>query len=247
MIVSLLLPIRSLSSIFPESRRPRIIGGSNAILSEFPYMVSIRLASQETIAFGEGFYCSGVLVSSKDVLTSAICVQNGSGQRLPEEIKLVLGITSRTNSTGMIEASANIIWTTASLAIMRLTTDVTELKPVVLNEFKQQAGKQCLLVGWGANSSIRYMVNDMQEVYVRITTDNCPDGMICAGGERIGSGACFGDIGSPLLCDGSLVGIMGSEPKQCGGTVVAFHSILRHYNWIKSQIARAEAVTWVEF
>ncbi|XP_055543612.1 neutrophil elastase-like [Wyeomyia smithii] len=225
----------TLSSIL--SLEPRIAGGINALFGEFPYMVSIHLK-----AVGDGFYCAGVLVSVRDVLTSASCVLNGSGARVPEELHLLMGTPFRANNTDAIEVEVEEIWVrdVRDLAVLKLKEKVPELKPVVLNEFVQQSQKQCILVGWGANDSDWNVVDHLQEVYMRIRVENCSPSVICASGEQTSSGACYRDLGSPLLCDGSLAGILGSNPQRCGGPV-EFYSIRDKIDWIRSQTTRAGA------
>ncbi|XP_053681643.1 myeloblastin-like [Sabethes cyaneus] len=219
---------------------PRIAGGINATFGEFPYMVSIHLKAREISPVGDGFYCTGVLVSARDVLTSADCVLNGSGARVPEELKLLMGTPFRANGTAAIEGLVEKIWLRdgGDLAVLRLKSETLNLKPVVLNEFVQQTQKQCILVGWGANNSDWNLVDQLQEVYMRVSVENCSPNFICASGERNSSGACYRDVGSPLLCDGSLAGVLGSNPKRCGAGLVEFYSIRDKMGWIRSQLAR---------
>jgi secreted trypsin-like serine protease len=60
--------LRSTSNLFQENRAitPRIIGGSNAQVGRYPYMVSLLSRS--------GFHaCGGILVAKDVVLTGAHC------------------------------------------------------------------------------------------------------------------------------------------------------------------------------
>ncbi|XP_065086088.1 myeloblastin-like [Ochlerotatus camptorhynchus] len=222
----------------------RIIGGTDAPLEDFPYMVSIRLNSLENPAFGDGFFCQGVLVSPKAVLTSTECVLNGSGSRIPEELSLVLGTTSRTNASGSVDAEAEQIWLQngGHLAMLKLKRGVAGLRLGVLNEFVQDANKRCIVVGWGANSTDGKPKDRLQEVYVNISKEKCQDSMICtsAANEK-GGGVCFWDTGAPLLCDGSLSGILMGRPDKCGPEITTFVSIRTEWDWIRSQIAAANS------
>ncbi|XP_055615417.1 myeloblastin-like [Toxorhynchites rutilus septentrionalis] len=245
-LVGLLSLNHSLDHLDPiTSRLSRITAGSNAAQSDFPYIVSIRLVTRELVGgFGEGFFCTGVLVSPRDVLTSASCVLNGSGLRFPEELRLVLGITSRTNSSGAIVVEPKQFWVhyKASLAFLRLKQELVNVRTVVLNNLDQQSGKMCLIAGWGANSSNSDSLEWLQKLDVRIHTESYSNGLICAEPKNESAGVCFRDLGVPLLCDGSLVGVLVNEPKQCGGQISEFASVRIYYEWIESQIARASAV-----
>lgn len=231
------------SSLLVVPRKPRIIGGTNASLDDFPYMVSIRLKALETTGFGDGFFCHGVLVSPKAVLTSTDCVLNGSGPRTPEELSLVLGTASRTNASGAFWVQAEQIWIDRDrrLAVIKLAQEVLHSRPVVLNEFHQDDGKQCILMGWGANSTDGKPMETLQEVYVRIVSEKCPKDLICAGENSAGgnTGICLWDTAVPLLCDGSLSGIHVGRPDRCGMEMANFASVRAHWDWIGSQIALA--------
>lgn len=242
LLAALLMPTVH-SSVITVPRSLRIIGGTDAALEDFPYMVSIRLNSLESPVFGNGFFCQGVLVSPKAVLTSTECVLNGSGPRIPEELRLVLGTTSRTNASGAVEAEAEKIWLQngGHLAVLKLKRGVTGLRPVVLNDFVQDANKRCIVVGWGANSTDGKPKDILQEVYVNISNEKCQDSMVCASAARQNVGVCLWDTGAPLLCDGSLSGVLMGRPEKCGPEITTFVSIRTQWDWIRSQIDAANS------
>ncbi|EDS41221.1 myeloblastin [Culex quinquefasciatus] len=217
-ILSLVLRIVH-GSVLAPPRNVRIVGGVDVLQGDFPFAVSIHLATRELSSCGSGYICTGTLISSWAVLTSARCVQNGSGVRVPEELKLLVGTKSSTNCSGAVELSVEDIRTHegANLAILRLKWAVTNVETAVLNEYQQDLGKQCILIGWGANGTQSGPVERLQETYVRVVA--CSDGLVCAVSEREHAGACHGDLGAPLLCDGSVAGILGNDPKECGGQI----------------------------
>uniref|UniRef100_A0A1Q3FQK6 Putative trypsin-like serine protease n=2 Tax=Culex tarsalis TaxID=7177 RepID=A0A1Q3FQK6_CULTA len=240
-----LLPLTVHCSVLTPPRNARIVGGVNVLQNDFPFAVSIHLVSRELSSCGSGYICTGTLISSWAVLTSARCVRNGSGVRVPEELKLLVGTKSRTNCSGAVELPVEEIrmHEGANLAVLRLKWAVTGVETAVLNEYQQVEGKQCLLVGWGANVTQSGPVEWLQEAYVRIVAqEKCSDGMICAKGEREHAGACYGDLGAPLLCDGSVAGVLGVDSKECGGQVSVFIGVRANYEWIRTQLSASSIV-----
>lgn len=77
--------------------RPFVANGS--ISEYFPYMVSIRLESEETGAdvFGYGHFCGGVLITTSHVLTLGSCINRTDDGTFynPDELNLVFGSNLR--------------------------------------------------------------------------------------------------------------------------------------------------------
>ncbi|KAJ8982918.1 hypothetical protein NQ317_004574 [Molorchus minor] len=75
------------SNLLPEncggSIEDRIVGGKETALGEFPWMALIEYERENG---ARGFYCGGVLISKRYILTAAHCVK---GKDLPRSWKLV--------------------------------------------------------------------------------------------------------------------------------------------------------------
>ncbi|RVE47482.1 hypothetical protein evm_007893 [Chilo suppressalis] len=81
----------------------RIVGGTRAEIDEHPWMALLRYDKPR----GWGFYCGGVLISSKYVLTAAHCVK---GEDLPKNWRLSqvrLGEWNTTSSVDCIDADCS--------------------------------------------------------------------------------------------------------------------------------------------
>ncbi|XP_019870922.1 CLIP domain-containing serine protease HP8-like [Aethina tumida] len=79
-INSPLLPTKTQCGVDTQNR---IFGGESADLDEFPWMVLVEYERPSKV---RGFYCGGVLINEKYVLTAAHCV---IGKDLPKDWKLI--------------------------------------------------------------------------------------------------------------------------------------------------------------
>ena len=69
-----------LSKPDPNVQQSRIIGGTEADPHGYPFIVSLRILRKQTLY---DHFCSGVLITAQNVLTSAHCVTNtGKNKRL---------------------------------------------------------------------------------------------------------------------------------------------------------------------
>lgn len=59
-----------LSRISQTNLKPRVIGGSYAARKQFPYQVGLSLE-----VFGSYYWCGGVIIGERYVLTAAHCVE----------------------------------------------------------------------------------------------------------------------------------------------------------------------------
>ncbi|XP_058825971.1 trypsin beta-like [Topomyia yanbarensis] len=236
----------------------RIVGGVNVTGNGSPYLVSIRLA-------GKDFHCNGVLISTREVLTAAQCVYNGNAVRKINEFQLVLGTLANSNSSaGSTVRSVWNVWphndynpTTRinDLAVLRLNATVpisATLSPVGFGAASPVVNRTCTLFGWGANATTGRPANTLQRINLQVqssTSAHCVraaggvplrDGMLCAGDLTAGRGACTGDLGAPLICDGSLFGVL-SMTGGCGGLneTSIFIDTTRYLSWIQNRTQQA--------
>lgn len=166
--------------------------------------------------------CTGSLIDSRHVLTSAHCVVD----RHPSDLTVALGGNSLTESSLYQVADYEVhhrytiptndteISLPHDIALMRLTEPVIGITPVRLapsNDLAMRTAKVGMaLYGWGANQNgalgeyLGYTKQlDFSAKARRWFDDFTPQLQIAAGlsrkQEKIFSGACFGDSGGPLV------------------------------------------------
>ncbi|XP_047477904.1 trypsin-1-like isoform X2 [Penaeus chinensis] len=213
-------------------RSPRIVGGEDAFLGEFPFQVSI-----EHVGFlGRNHICGGIVVTANDVLTAAHCISKFS----EHNIDIVTGVNSLSDTSSdrqtvqaahfVIHDDFNDITMESDIAIIKLRHSLTlgeRVQPVAMPKAGETAleGETCTVVGWGATFENGDLSDVLQKVSVPIQSDNycrsaygysaVEDTMLCAGSPEGGVDACEGDRGGPLLCRGHLHGI-SSWGQGCG-------------------------------
>ncbi|EHH29403.1 hypothetical protein EGK_09822 [Macaca mulatta] len=103
-------------------------------------------------------------------------------------------------------------------------------------------GVQCLAMGWGHLGGNRGIASVLQELNVTVVTSLCRRGNVCTLVRRRRAGVCFGDSGSPLVCNGLIHGIASFVRGGCASGLYpdAFAPVALFVNWINSIIQRSE-------
>jgi elastase-2 len=225
-----------------------IVGGIGALISGYPYQLSLRENGLHT--------CGASLISTTRAVTSAQCAGSPIG------VYSVLGGTADrtdTNCATCVLRNLNFISIHPfyqpnggffnDAAVIGFT-DVTfndNFNSIILatNEGGDFAGASCTITGWGATSSGGGIEDTLSRADVTVMTNTDCEGThgqgligaphICAFGG--GGSACTGDRGGPLVCGGdTLAGIISWWEDTCSPsypTVSARVSVL--YTWIISQ------------
>ncbi|XP_055534241.1 trypsin alpha-3-like [Wyeomyia smithii] len=233
----------------------RIVGGENATATGAPYTVAIRSTANS-------FLCNGILISNRDVLTAAQCVYNGSTVRKASEFQVVLGTLINSNTT--TNATVRSVWRVSphesfntttrinDLAVLRLNENVTSINTVGFGATTPAVNRSCDLFGWGANTTTGSPAVTLQRIKLQVQTSSSAhclrttggtalaSGMFCAGDLLAGRGACTGDLGAPLLCDGTLYGVL-SLVGGCGAVneTSVFTDTTKYITWIISKVQLA--------
>ena len=191
----------------------RILGGGNAVAHSHPWIVSLRLL-KDNILYGH--FCSGTLLTTNKVLTSAHCVKNIQNKTV---VLAVVGLHSRDDVSNYILKSSYTVDSILlhnnfnestldnDLAILTLTNRVSfnsNVSVICLPEPLSIRQSQTVLVaGWGKN---RVNSNKLQQISLNLLenkNDKCkkyfqqvsPDNFYCAIGmeQKSLSNVCSGD------------------------------------------------------
>jgi len=198
------------------SAKTKIVGGEDAMVGEFPFIVSIQDK--------DGHFCGGSLIRSDWVLTAAHCLSD------PSPIaRIVIGLhDQRDDSQAEIKSAKKVIvhpkfsegtidW---DFALVQLSSE-SRYPTIDLNtkEFKIRKGDEFMttVAGWGVMHEKDDVPPDIlqkvdlplisQNMCKKIFPDQITDRMLCAGVDRGGKDSCQGDSGGPMIYndDGHLV------------------------------------------
>ncbi|GMH45449.1 hypothetical protein BSKO_13406 [Bryopsis sp. KO-2023] len=220
--------------------------------SSYPYTVSLRRRSDL------GYFCAGVLVGNRHVLTAAHCVDS-STTSTDSRPQVVVGSAylSKTSGNGIQVISTQNVFLhpdyksrgSPDLAILELSSAANQAPARIptSTSFRPQNGHLLRSIGWGRTRQDSGFSDIAQVVQVDfISRVRCrrklhrfvPKHQICMGGD--GGGSCQGDDGGPIVLPGKsrandvLVGIVGSS-HECGGSRPDVHTnIVPFSDWIKS-------------
>ncbi|XP_055697478.1 transmembrane protease serine 9-like [Phlebotomus papatasi] len=193
----------------------RIVGGQAAGVNEFPWMARLSYFNR--------FYCGGMLINDRYVLTAAHCVKGFMWFM----IRVTFGEHDRCNETFrpetrfVLRAIVNDFSFTNfnnDIALLRLNdrVPITDfIRPICLPSPKASdasyIGRKAIATGWGTLKEEGKPSCILQEVEVPvISNDRCvsetnytkkmiTDNMLCAGYPGVGQkDSCQGDSGGPL-------------------------------------------------
>ncbi|XP_063083152.1 mastin-like [Cavia porcellus] len=216
------------SDLQPGQELVGIVGGCPVSARRFPWQVSLRFYSQNSLRWEH--FCGGSLIHPQWVLTAAHCLEPEEleacafrvqvGQlRLYEDDRLVkvTQIIRHPKYNESLSAEGG-----GDIALLRLNAPVAlseDIYPVSLPDASLRVSmrKTCWVTGWG---DIRFREPlpqpfNLQEVEVKVKSRrNCEqlyrhnfsghtgqfikDDMLCAGNQNYGP--CSGDSGGPLVC-----------------------------------------------
>lgn len=201
----------------PLPRKPRIIGGNQALAGEYPWMVA--LAQADVADNHDAFFCGGSLIHPYWILTASHCVIGSK----PEDLEVILNSTNLDNPAGaqriavaeiVMAPKYNDFTLDSDFALLRLAQPANaNLTPIPLIDTAALAlpGTLATVTGWGdtTNGEGEYPAR-LQEVQLPIvdlavanaTTaydGTLTENMLPAGLGQGGKDSCSGDSGGPLI------------------------------------------------
>lgn len=233
---------------FRLDHNARIVGGRNASIEEFPYLVSVQ---------NFGHYCGGGIISQKWVLSAITCyvyigglIRAGStyseeGGSLHTIVQIIeheeFDFTDLTN--GVVFNNIQLLRVSEPFKF-----DKTR-QPMVLFNANEEVPAYTLgkLAGWGFTENNQVSQNLKAVDLKTMTPQECKNSydlfggiqedQFCAGNPGFKQGACLRDIGSPFAINGRIAGFV-SWTNGCGDPEYhgVYTKISSYIPWIQEKL-----------
>ncbi|XP_036334693.1 trypsin delta-like [Rhagoletis pomonella] len=192
----------------------RIVGGTNATISQYPHQVSMRYNGRHR--------CGGSIYSSKIIVSASHCVTGVDASNLG----IVAGTTLLSEEAVEVPVLLYVMHEKYSsindydVAILVLANQLTfnaYIQPIALAKERPEAGTDVIVTGWGTLEEGGNVSDQLQQVTVNVIDNvTCRRSypflvtgrMLCAGVVGGGKDACQGDSGGPLIVNNELLGIV---------------------------------------
>ncbi|XP_063228222.1 trypsin-1-like [Bacillus rossius redtenbacheri] len=202
----------------------RIMGGSNAEIEKFPYVVSMFM-EKENVTFG----CGGSIISHNWVLSAAHCTIGYSVVKLHVgSINLVFAETDHLSAQIINHPDFNSIFLYNDISLIKVAPPFVysaTVQPAKLPaaDAPVAVGTMVTAIGWGNTDENGTSSSVLMKVSIPVisNTECVPyvnylmSSQMCAGYSDGGKDACQGDSGGPVVAEGVQVGIV-SGGQGCG-------------------------------
>ncbi|XP_011236179.1 kallikrein-13 isoform X1 [Ailuropoda melanoleuca] len=242
---------------------PKILNGTNGTSGFLPGGYTCRPHSQpwQAALLVQGrLLCGGVLVHPKWVVTAAHCLKDGyrvylgkhalgraeAGEQVREVVRSIPHPQYQISSTHLNHDHDIML---LELQSPVQPTNHIRVLPLSHND-GLPAGTCCRVSGWGTTTSPQVSYpqtlqcaniqlrsdEECRQVYPGKITPN----MLCAGTKEGGKDSCEGDSGGPLICNGTLHGIISWGDFPCGqpNRPGVYTRVSRYVLWIRDTIRK---------
>lgn len=219
----------------------RIVGGDIAVKGQFPYHCMLTR--------GKSFTCGCVIINNRTALTSAACIQPGA------RYEIVAGTVNNNGADGteyiVSEAIPHEDYGdfVNDIALLRTEEEIVyseNVHSVPLAKTRPSNSSQCVFTGWGYTTNqgpvsqiLRYIRTSLisdKDCAIRTTIDHPGT---CCFYSGLGRGACNGDNGGPIVCDGVLFGIGSFAYGGCAaGNPDGASNMLYFTEWANKQMQK---------
>ncbi|XP_030043985.1 serine protease 55 [Microcaecilia unicolor] len=249
---------RSLEKNNNSFKESRIIGGTDAVPGEWPWIVSLQ--------FMNNHFCGGSILSAWWILSAGHCFD--SLKFYYKRFKVEVGVTVLHKAKDVKEVKRLIIHSMYNkstfdndIALLLLSSSIfldSFITPICLPPpvtFNNRDWKTCYVIGWGSTVAGELRTSFvLQKLQVELIDWNLcrkwlwtlTENMLCAGYEEGGRGSCKGDSGGSLVCKGwnsniwVEVGIV-SWGKGCAERErpAVYTLVSKYLDWIQTETANA--------
>ncbi|XP_039104231.1 kallikrein-7 [Hyaena hyaena] len=252
---SLLLPLKilllslALGSAEQEAQGDKsgekIIEGVPCTRGSQPWQVALLRGNQ--------LHCGGVLLNEQWVLTAAHCkmseyrVHMGSDQLGDKRAQKIPAKQSFRHPGYSTQTHVNDLMLVKLDRRARLSSSV---RKVNLPSRCEPPGTTCTVSGWGTTTSpdVTYpstlMCTDVRLISPqdckKVYKDLLGNSMLCAGIPNSKTNACNGDSGGPLMCKGTLQGLVSWGTFPCGqpNDPGVYTQVCKYVKWINETMRR---------
>ncbi|XP_034241927.1 trypsin I-P1-like [Thrips palmi] len=247
--------------------RPLVHGAVAVKLGELNYQASVRLYSPAA----NQHVCGGAVISAWHVLTAARCFSYGAALAPEAVFVVAGAVRRSALNEGDVETAVRKVVNIArhpefssreqrhDLALLTLSTALPVERlgrvgavPLPVGGIRADLASTCVVSGWGNNTAQTAQDADalLSAEVPFVDREMClqmfeprvlPKGVICTAHQKGGVGACVGDTGGPLVCNGFLAGTV-SWGSGCGANArpTVYTSVVDHVEWVRAQMASFE-------
>ncbi|XP_063416940.1 chymotrypsin-like serine proteinase [Mytilus trossulus] len=236
----------------------KIVGGSNADISDYPWQVSLQLRSS-----GSWYHiCGGSIINNNWVVTAAHCVDGSSTNNL----RIAAGMTLLSDTSRTVRTLNRVIMHPSysgsaagypnDIALLELSQSLSfgaNIDAIAVPSTQDFTGSRCFLSGWGRLTGSGSSPNNLQDVEMTVISNSeCSTRWSSVSGASINSGhicilesgksACSGDSGGPMTCYSGntpyLAGATSWGISTCSGSFPSVYARLTSFrSWISTYVS----------